>query len=133
MAGESERFWDTWGGYVKFGGAVLGAAAAGVATWHAQESAPEPSATSPAVYDLRVQEATQDIKVLETEARALEQRVRANSEGIAKLRAEMEALHSLAEERERRFLAVETEGRRLAERQEDILDRLRRVEGGRAR
>lgn len=130
MAGEAAApWWETYSGYVKLGSAVAGAVAVAVGGWHLRENDPAPpAADSPAVYDQRVQEAAADIKVLEAESRAIDARVRVNSESIARLKAEMEALHGLADERERRFLAVETEGKRLAERQEDILDRLRGVE-----
>lgn len=122
---EESKWWENYGGYVKFGSAILGVAAAGVGSWHLRET--EPSAT-PAIYDMRVQQAAQDLKAIETEARALNVRVQGNSEEIAKLKAEMADLQHLGDERKERFLTLEAETHQLARRQEDILDRLRAVE-----
>ncbi len=133
MAGESQ-WWETWGGYVKLGGAVAGVAAVGIGgLLHRTVPESTQSPMSPSVYDLRVEQAAQDIKVLEAELRAGQERIQANAANIARLQAEMADLKHLCDERKERFNAVEAEGKRLAERQEHILDRLREVELKRGR
>ncbi len=123
-AGDTEQWWDTWGGYVKAGGVLLSVAVAGLTTHSLTADAPE----GPAVYDLRVRTAGEDIEVLESQVRENIERIRVNGEDIAALKADVAAFKRLADERQTRIAAIEAEQNKLAERQDVILDRLRELE-----
>lgn len=118
-------WWENYGGYIKLGSALAAVIAAGVGVPQIMNT------DSESAYDLRVREANKDIEELKAEAKAAAERSLANTEAIAKMRAEITAFHNLAEERERRFLRVEAENQRQAERLEIILDRIRALENRR--
>lgn len=131
MAEESE-FWKSYSGYVKFGSVALGIAAGGLGSWQHFRETRDADAT-PAVYDLRVKESVKDIDSLQAQSNSITARIQVNAEDIARLKADVSNLEALAIERKERFLAVESETRRLADEQRLIWDKIRSIEQGRKR